>query len=85
MFPRSRFVIANLKTLKRFVNSCSNKILLNSDYFKKFLTAYDQQVKNLTCIDETGAINTNKHKKAIGEKIIFNCFNNRIETNKGSI
>ena len=42
-------------------------------------------LENFTCIDETGAITTNNNKKAIGEKIIFNCFNVDIETNKGSI
>jgi len=47
------------------------------------LIAYDQQVKNFTCIDETGANNTNNNKKAIGEKHIFNCFNGDIKTSKG--
>jgi len=41
--------------------------------------------KNFTCINETGANNTNNNKKAIGEKNIFNCFNSHIETNKGCI
>jgi len=47
-----------------------------------FLIAYDQQVKNFTCINETGANNTSNNKKAIGEKHIFNCFNSHTETNQ---